>query len=57
MPLNGRHRFTSREHRMAMHVKSSEKKEGKDEETAERIAWATVNKDKQKFGIRSLKSK
>jgi len=57
MPLNGQHRFSEREHRMAMHVKASMKEEGKSEETAERIGWMTVNSKKKKLGLSSLKKK
>lgn len=56
MPKGKDHRFSSREHRMAMHVKASMKKEGKSEEEAERIGWMTVNSRKKK-GLSSLKKK
>lgn len=46
---------TDKEKRMALHVKASEKKRGKSDEEAERIAWATVNKSRH--GIGSLKRK
>lgn len=36
--------YTDKQKRQAAHIKQSEKKEGKSEKTAERIAWATVNK-------------
>ena len=40
-------RFTDKEDRMAEHVKESERKRGKSSEQAERIGYATVNKQKQ----------
>jgi hypothetical protein len=36
--------YTDKQKREAAHIEKSEKKEGKSEKTAERIAWATVNK-------------
>jgi hypothetical protein len=36
--------YTDKQKREAHHIEQSEKKEGKSKETAERIAWATVNK-------------
>lgn len=39
-------RFTKKEERQAEHIKESEKKRGKSEEDAERIGYATVNKQK-----------
>jgi hypothetical protein len=41
-------RFTDKEDRQAEHIKDSEKKRGKSSEDAERIAYATVNKQKSK---------
>jgi hypothetical protein len=40
-------RFTKKEDRQADHIKDSEKKQGKSEKDGERIAYATVNKQKQ----------
>jgi hypothetical protein len=39
-------RFTNKEDRQAEHIKESEKDQGKSEKDAERIAYATVNKQK-----------
>jgi hypothetical protein len=39
-------RFTEKEDRQAEHIKESEKQEGRSEKDAERIAYATVNKQK-----------
>lgn len=39
-------RFTDKEDRQAQHIKQSEKERGKSNEDAERIAYATVNKQK-----------
>ena len=36
--------YTDKQKREAAHIESSEKKAGKSEKDAERIAWATVNK-------------
>ena len=36
--------YTDKQKRQAEHIESSEKKEGRSKEDAERIAWATVNK-------------
>ncbi|MEI7037845.1 hypothetical protein [Fulvimonas yonginensis] len=36
--------YTDKQKRQAHHIEQSEKKEGKSQEAAERIAWATVNK-------------
>ena len=36
--------YTDKQKRQAAHIEKSEKKEGKSKEDAERIAWATVNK-------------
>lgn len=57
MPKDGRHRFSLREHRQAMHIKASMKAAGKSDEEAERIGWMTVNSKKKKRGIGSLKKK
>lgn len=39
-------RFTVKEDRQAEHIKESEKQQGRSDEDAERIAYATVNKQK-----------
>ena len=36
--------YTDKQKRQAEHIEDSEKKEGRSKEDAERIAWATVNK-------------
>lgn len=36
--------YTDKQKRQAEHIEKSEKQEGKSKEDAERIAWATVNK-------------
>lgn len=36
--------YTDKQKRKAGHIEDSERKEGKSKEDAERIAWATVNK-------------
>ena len=36
--------YTDKQKRQAEHIEKSEKKEGRSQEDAERIAWATVNK-------------
>jgi hypothetical protein len=47
MPDKQKRRFTNKEERQAEHIKESEKKEGRSEEDAERIGYATVNKQKR----------
>lgn len=42
--MPGKH--SAKEKRQAEHVKESEQKSGKSAEEAERIGWATVNKQK-----------
>jgi plasmid stabilization system protein ParE len=44
MPRGEKSSYTDKQKRQASHIEASEKKEGKSEKTAERIAWATVNK-------------
>lgn len=39
-------RFNSKEDRMAQHIKQSEEKSGKSPKEAERIGYATVQKEK-----------
>lgn len=46
MPAGKGHRFTEKEHREAEHIKESEEKRGMSPDRAERVAWATVNKQK-----------
>ena len=41
-------RFTKKEDRQIEHIKESEKEQGRSTEDAERIAYATVNKQKTK---------
>jgi hypothetical protein len=44
MPRGDKSSYTDKQKRQASHIEASEKKEGRSEKTAERIAWATVNK-------------
>lgn len=44
MPKGDKSSYTEKQKRQAEHIEKSEKKEGKSERTAERIAWATTNK-------------
>ncbi len=44
MPRGDKSSYTDKQKREASHIKSSEEKSGKSEKKAERIAWATVNK-------------
>jgi hypothetical protein len=46
MPDKEANRFSEKEDRQAEHIKESEKQRGKSEEDAERIGYATVNKQK-----------
>jgi plasmid stabilization system protein ParE len=36
--------YTDKQKRQAEHIEDSERKQGRSQEEAERIAWATVNK-------------
>jgi hypothetical protein len=47
MPGKKNRRFTKKEERLAEHIKDSEKKQGRSDEDAERIGYATVNKQKK----------
>ena len=56
MPRGDKSSYTDKQKRQAQHIESSEKKEGRSSEDAERIAWATVNKqagDGKKGGHKS----
>lgn len=44
MSRGDKSRYTDKQKREASHIEASEKKAGKSEKDAERIAWATVNK-------------
>ncbi len=44
MPRGTKASYTSKQKRMASHIEDSEKKSGRSTKSAERIAWATVNK-------------
>lgn len=47
MPKTKGHRFTEKEDRQAKHIAESERERGKSAEDAERIGYATVNKEKR----------
>lgn len=55
MPKGDKSSYSGKQKRQAEHIKASEKKDGKSAKTAERIAWATVNK--QDGGGKQEKSK
>ena len=44
MPRGDKSAYTDKQKRQAEHIEKSEEMRGKSEDTAERIAWATVNK-------------
>jgi len=44
MPQGDKGSYTSKQKRQAEHIEDSEKKRGRSTKAAERIAWATVNK-------------
>jgi hypothetical protein len=44
MPAKG-HRFTAKEHRQVEHIKTREERRGMTPEEAERVGYATVNKN------------
>ena len=45
MARGSKAKYTSKQKRQAQHIEDSAKKSGKSTKTAERIAWATVNKE------------
>jgi hypothetical protein len=44
MPKGSKASYSSKQKRMASHIEGSAKRRGRSTKTAERIAWATVNK-------------
>jgi hypothetical protein len=44
MPRGDKSSYTDKQKRQAEHIEESEKAEGRGQEAAERIVWATVNK-------------
>ncbi len=44
MAKGSKAKYTDKQKRMAEHIEESEKESGRSTRTAERIAWATVNK-------------
>jgi hypothetical protein len=44
MPRGEKSSYTDKQKRQAAHIEESEKAEGRSDKAAERIAWATVNK-------------
>lgn len=44
MPRGDKSAYTEKQKRQAEHIEDSERERGASESTAERIAWATVNK-------------
>lgn len=44
MPRGDKSSYSGKQRRQAEHIEESEKKQGRSTEAAERIAWATVNK-------------
>ena len=44
MPRGDKSAYSSKQKRQAEHIEESEREQGRSEEDAERIAWATVNK-------------
>jgi hypothetical protein len=44
MPRGSKKSYTSKQKRMASKIEKSSKRRGRSTKTAERIAWATVNK-------------
>lgn len=44
MPRGSKATYTSKQKRQAAHIEAAAKKRGRSTKTAERIAWATVNK-------------
>ena len=44
MPRGAKSSYTDKQKRQAKHIAENEKDQGRSEKAAERIAWATVNK-------------
>ena len=44
MPRGDKSSYSDKQRRQAEHIEESERKQGRSEAAAERIAWATVNK-------------
>ena len=44
MPRGAKSAYSAKQRRQASHIEGSEKKQGHSTKVAERIAWATVNK-------------
>lgn len=44
MPQGSKESYSPKQKRMASHIEDSAEKKGRSKKTAERIAWATVNK-------------
>ena len=44
MPRGEKSAYTDKQKRQAEHIEESEREQGRSKEDAERIAWATVNK-------------
>jgi hypothetical protein len=44
MPRGDKSAYTDKQKRQAAHIERSEREAGRSQESAERIAWATVNK-------------
>lgn len=44
MPRGSKSSYSNKQKRQASHIEQSEKKRGRSEKDAERIGWATVNK-------------
>ena len=44
MPRGSKASYTDKQKRQAQHIEESEQKQGRSKKVAERIAWATVNK-------------
>ena len=44
MPRGDKSAYTDKQKRQAVHIEQSEREAGRSQEDAERIAWATVNK-------------
>lgn len=45
MPRGDKSKYTNKQKRQAEHIEESYKKRGTSDESAERIAWSTVNKE------------
>lgn len=57
MPRGSKASYTDKQKRQAKHIEESEQQQGRSKKVAERIAWATVNKQTGGLKRKKLKRK